>query len=150
MVISEVMSDCEFPSEDMMVVIVIGTRHVWSIPKATSFMLRSLLRASWACLEDSRVLSTFSSSTWALFPLRLSSYSWSSPSPTFICCMYFLMLSFSFTRFLSTRSFTCKVSLIFLLEVGTKLLFSMLLHQSESENHDFWSLFHLMDTGNNL
>ena len=25
---------------------------------------------------------------------------------TFICCMYFLMLSFSFTKFLSTRSFT--------------------------------------------
>ena len=29
-----------------------------------------------------------------------------SESATFICCMYFLMLSFSFTKFLSTRSFT--------------------------------------------
>ena len=41
-----------------------NTRHVWSIPKAKSFMSRSLLRASWACLEVSRVLSTFSSKTW--------------------------------------------------------------------------------------
>ena len=41
-----------------------NTMHVWSIPKAKSFMSRSLLRASWACLEVSRVLSTFSSKTW--------------------------------------------------------------------------------------
>ena len=104
-----------------------NTRHVWSIPKAKSFMSRSLLRASWACLEVSRVLSTFSSKTWfspfvkwdylctfkvmihdhllnaVLLRLKRRCWLWVC---TFICCMYFLMLSFSFTKFLSTRSFT--------------------------------------------
>ena len=46
-----------------------STRHVWSIPKATSFMLRSLLRASCACLDASKVLSTFSSRTCILISL---------------------------------------------------------------------------------